>query len=45
MILGKGDWERGVGVSEKGMRVAVIGVNLFEAVSAIIGAVGLVVGS
>jgi hypothetical protein len=31
-------------VSEKRIRAAVIGVNLFEAVSAIVGAVGLVVG-
>jgi hypothetical protein len=31
-------------MSEKGVRVAVVAVNLFEAVSAIVGAVGLVVG-
>ena len=31
-------------MSERGLRVAVVGVDLFEAVSAIVGAVGLVVG-
>jgi hypothetical protein len=31
-------------MGERGLRVAVVGVDLFEAVSAIVGAVGLVVG-
>jgi hypothetical protein len=31
-------------MSEKGARIAVVGVDLFEAASAIVGAVGLVVG-
>jgi hypothetical protein len=31
-------------MGERGLRVAVVGVNLFQAVSAIVGAVGLVVG-
>jgi uncharacterized membrane protein len=31
-------------MSEKGVRIAVVGVDLFEAVSAFVGAVGLVVG-
>jgi hypothetical protein len=34
----------GVGTSEKGVRIAVVVVNLFEAASAVVGAVGLVVG-
>ena len=34
----------GVAMGEKGIRIAVVAVDLFEAVSAIVGAVGLVVG-
>src|SRR4029077_19607685 len=43
-VPSRADPDGGVGMSERGIRSVVIAVDLFEAVSAVVGAVGLVVG-
>jgi hypothetical protein len=42
--LAKADSKRGIDMSQKELRVAVVGIDVFEAISAFLGAVGLVVG-